>query len=212
MDIGKTLSNPMVLIAGAGIGLVMLMSKQAAPAASPNSGNNLTYNSAVSAYNIHALDAVTQQYSLAVDYGKAELTSDVTKTLGILDWMKNLNDNRSVVEAATVQSNNGIIQAAISANAAVAIDQANNRARLGEAYTSVKLGQIGLESTRVTAYSEEAIAGINAQRDVRVAGINGSTSVSVAQLQASALKKASKNNMIGSIANTIGSVAKLAFL
>src|SRR4051812_13028170 len=117
MDVGKSLSNPMVLIAGAGIGLFMLMNKQTAPTSTPNSNTGPQYNSAVAAYNLHAIDAVTQQYALAVDYGKAELTSDVTKTLGYLDYFKNLNDNRATVESAVVASNNGVIQSAISANA-----------------------------------------------------------------------------------------------
>ena len=149
MDLAKTFENPYVLIGGAALGLILLMSKGGTAAAATST--NASSTTAVAAYNQAALGAVTQQASIAADVAKTNINADVTKTLGLYSTLASMQQNNDQLAATQSQSSAGITNNMITSNAAIVIDQSNNATRLG-------LGQQQVTATSITANAQVQIA------------------------------------------------------
>jgi len=134
MDFGGALSNPLVLAAGAGIGLIILLnaggggSSEASPAAI----------NAASVNNQAAMRAVTDQANISAGVEKARFNADVSKQANVLSWIKNADDNQTQVALQTMRSQQAIAQSSIASHTAIVVDQQQNNARLGMAWMAAR--------------------------------------------------------------------------
>jgi hypothetical protein len=168
-DFAKALTNPYVLGGGALLGVILLMSNKGAPS---NGGAPVTpgYNSIMSAYNMAALEATTEQARISADYGKHIATADVTKQIGILSAINARDANLRMITVQRIQSNEGIVKTQLQTSAAMQIDMQQQIAKMN-------------------------IAGM----DVTKQAITTNGQVKIAQIQAKAQKKAALYKAIGSV-------------
>lgn len=180
MNVLSTLKNPVVLGGGALLGVVLLMRSSGANAAVASTADaiNPTVVSATMQYNTAALGAEVQKAQAAYQYGATVYALNVQDHANVLSYMKNLDDNATMVENSRINADAGVTNALIASNTAMVVDFSNNAERLGE------------------AYQQTAQAQIKADADV-----------SVAKYQYKAQKAAAKSSLIGTIVGSVAKVA-----
>lgn len=161
-NLGKALSNPLVLGGGALLGVILLMTNRGG---SNNGGASVPvspYNSSAVAYNMMALKEVTEQTRVAADLSKHRATMDVTKQVALLSTIKARDDNLRQVAVQRTISNEGIVKSQLATNAAIQIDLQDNIARMN-------IAGIDLAKTQVTANASVQIAKTQAKAQQKAA-------------------------------------------
>lgn len=220
MDIAKTLTNPYVLIGGAALGLVLIISGKGNTPAGSNAG---IYNSVTDAYNKAALQSQDNQLAAwvevtkariaaATDYGKtliddqtrldiARVGGDVARYQASNDFLKNITDNSTQLAKQRVISNAGVTNAVIQHNTAVTLDAGQNMTRMALANTQAAVDTYATNQNNITARLVSA-------HDVTKTRITTNGQIDIAKTQAKAVKTASKYNMFSSMFGSATSVLK----
>jgi len=178
MDITKTFSNPLVIAAGVGLGLVIMLRSGSGNA--PSSGSYVApeYLSTMAALNAASTQAVTEQYNANLALAAKQSDNDVAKQLGYFSLIQSMDNNDAALSAQITQSHAGIVQTQITTSAAVLMDQIENAARTTQTY--------------IQADAAKAISNNN---------------VTIAQTQAKAAKKAATMNLVGQALGLAATVA-----
>lgn len=183
MNLGGVFKNPVVWGGGALLGVVILM--RSSPANANVSANMDAVNPTVMSANVQMNAAAygfeIEKAKVAAELGAAKFNADVKDHALFYDFLKNSDNNSTVLGQARIESNAGITNSLISSSTAIIVDQMNNANRLALGYQQVN------------------IAEINASRDV-----------DIARYSYKAQKAVSKNNLLGTIAGTIGHIATAA--
>lgn len=177
MDFPKLLENPVVLIGGAALGLVLLMSGRGAANAATTGTSGPS--SGVLAYNMAGLQAVTAQYHDQVDLAKTGIAADVTTQLAAYQTLQNLQNNETVVKGKMIDSNTGIVQSAIASSTAITLDTQNNTNRLGLAYVTLEQQKVA-SNAAVQIAQEQAKAAKSASTNGLIGQILGTVASVVA--------------------------------
>lgn len=182
--IGGVISNPIVWGGGALLGLAILLRGNPTTAgmeARATTAVDPAYLGAVVQTNTVAMGTQVELARISAEFGAAKFNANVADHANFYSYMKNLDNNNTVLAMARAEANAGITNSLISSSTAIIIDQANNMARLG------------------MAWQETARAEIMANRDIRIA-----------EYSYMGQKAAAKANMIGEIAGAVGGVASMA--
>ena len=173
-NIGKVLTNPIVLGGGLAIGLLVLITKSSGAAAATSvSGYNPAVLSANVQMNLAALGAASTNIKTSAELEKSRFAKDVAMQSQVISYIKNVNDNNTRIGLERLSSQAGITQQMLSSSAMLVMDIQNNSNRLA-------LGQQETQRTQ----------------------INADASVSVAKAQASGQKVAAIASAVGSIAGS----------
>src|SRR4051812_1045353 len=107
MDLGHVMKNPIVWGGGALLGVVLLM--RSSPANANISANmdaiNPTVMSANVAMNAAAYGAEIDKAKIAAGLGAAKFQADVADHALFYDWLKNSDNNATVLGQARVEAN-----------------------------------------------------------------------------------------------------------
>jgi len=179
-DFGKVLSSPIVWIGGAGLGLVLLMSRGNTSASPSGAVAAMTpqYLNASVQMNSAALGAQVDLAQVSADLGKAKMAADVTSQSLYYGYLKNQADNNTLLSGKQMETQAGITNAIIASGTAIQVDRQQNAAKLGMAYVDANK----------SAHTDNA-------------------NVSIARYNYKAQKAVAKSSMIG---NIFGSAAKVA--
>lgn len=180
-DILKSLASPPVLVAGAVLGVVVLL----ASSKTPTSRSTPQVWSVGTSMNAAGAAYLTTQANNAAELGKAQFQADTSRQAALLSLIGNLDQHATTLAVQMDQSRQGIVKSQIASNTAMHLDVSQNFARLNQAW-------IGLQGTKV-----QAAVTMHGQ-DTALAGIKA---------QASAAKSSS---MWNGISNIVGNVAKAA--
>ena len=184
MDFGDTLKNPTTLMVGAAIGLVVLLSRHAS--APPVQVNSVTPGFTaqaqyVLAANKNALDAQVELAGINGNIAVSQINATVADHSYAFAMIKNANDAATTLAVQRDQSLAGIINSAIAANTAVAVDASNNQTR-------TTLGYIDAAKTRTVVQGQ----------------------VQIEQIKSNTAKALAKTSLIGSIFGSVAKVASVA--
>lgn len=225
MSMLDSLKNPWVIVGGVGLGAILIMSARNSTPANNSGSIDPAYTSAMQVYNANAMKLQGQQLDAWASVTRATLAADTdvrkvqisaTKDMGIattganvqrdlatLSFLQNMTNNAAQVAKQSIVSNQGIMQSTIQASAAVTQDQIMNMARMSLANIQAPVDAL---KARYSFESDK----YNADSRVSVANITTNGQVEVARLQAKAVAKASKNNLIASIVSGVSKVAVAA--
>jgi hypothetical protein len=186
MDFGKLLANPIVLIAGGGLGLVLMLkggaSRGSAQAVDP-------YSAAIAAMpfqvqmNTAALGAQTEQTQIAADHAASMYSLNVQDHAQVLSYLSNVNNNETQLDVQRSEAQSGIVNSIITTAAATQQNLQDNTQRMAATYVS---------------------------RDI--AQINATSADTVARYQYKGAKAAANATLFGGIAKAVGSVAQAALI
>lgn len=232
---GNALKNPLVIGGGLLLGVVLLMGGRNSTAANntPSPGtaalggvnsvaeinnraalqmqsDNLAIWAGLTAKQLAAeADITTATIGANRDVAIANIGANVQRDTRLLSYLDSVGANMAIVGRQAQVSRQGITQEAIRSSSAAAIDSAQNMARIALANVNApKEIAIAREQGRTA----REVASINGTTARYVAEVNANASVQAARYQYKAIKKASNNSLIKSLAgDALGLVKAAAF-
>lgn len=219
MDFLKTLTNPVVIIGGVGLGLVLMLANKGGS----TSNVGPTYSGITDAYNVAAMRSQQASLSAWVDVSKAKISAavstansqlehdaaisgnSVARYVATVDLLNNIQSTNSQVQKQSLISGAGVAQTLIQQSGAVAIDNTQQMIRLALGNTQAA---VDTNSTNKLTTAQQNVAKVTANSNLNIAQANASASIVAAQEQGKSVRTAAKYNMYSNMFDTVGDVAK----
>lgn len=222
MDIEKTLTSPVVIIGGVGLGIVLLLMRGASAAPAPTlAAYNPGFQIDSAGYSF-----MTAQAGYAKDLGLAQLNADVSKQVSFNNLLSNLDDHATTLALQRDKSMSGVINSMITSNAAIVLDRQGNAARLNQAWIAADVATHGqdtaLAATRANVAGQVAtikyqtaaslkLADINANLATQLANINSNMQIQLKVQDKKIAAKNSDNGLLGGIVKAAASILPFFF-
>lgn len=187
IDIKETITNPYVIAAGVGLGLVILFMRGASANAAGDGSIPYSYNPGFQVSGA-AYQYFTAQGQQAAQVGIASINADVSKQIALLSTIKAFDDNASILSARTLESNNGILNSQITSMTNLQLDRQQNATRLQQTYVAANValhGQdVALATTQIQQAGSIELGRIASTVALNTANINADTAIRTATLNA----------------------------
>lgn len=209
LNFGKLVKNPMVIGGAAVLAVAVFALSRGGSGATGNDGSNISTAllSTQAANNQAGLNYAAQRANIAASVDIAGLNAKSAETLNLFSTVQNMFAVLATNANGAAQTSAGVVNTAITSNAALATELNDNAVRLATSYVSADIANSGnsaqVEQTRITAQNTYATA-------TAIAAITGGTQQNVAATNAGATEAVAQDQqnsqMFASLVNGLSNV------